>query len=112
MAIVNLDQLTSEQLYGIKFDLQQINAMIAQENASIEQYNANRPESEPEKPLRPLFTLQEQADRTASERFMQSYNQLLSYKQNMAINMFNAADAQTQEEVLTILGVPSVVQDS
>lgn len=111
MAIVNLDQLTTEQTYGLKYDLQQINAMIEQENTNIANYNANRPVSEPERSLKPLVTLQEQADKTLSERLMQSYRQLLSYKQSVAINKFNEADVSTQSQVLSILGVPDIVPE-
>lgn len=110
MAIVNLDQLTTEQTDGLKYDLKQVNAMIEQENQSIEAYNASRPQGEPEKELKPLRTLQTQADHTVSERFMQSYYQLLSYKQSVAIGKFNEADSDTQSQVLEILGVPDIVQ--
>lgn len=108
--IVNLKELSETQTWGLKYELQNLNAQTVQQNTQIEQYNATRPINQPERNLLPVMTLQQYADKVLTDRANQAYSSLVSYKQNLAIQLFNNASAEKQAEALAILEVPDVVE--
>ena len=68
-AIVNLDNLTDEHLWGLHYEVQNENARTERLNETIKRYNDSRPVHLPERKFLPTVTVQEYADRLASERF-------------------------------------------
>lgn len=108
--MVDLTLLTADQTAGLQFEMMQLNANLTIENERITQYNANRPVSQPEQPLKTLWTVQTYANSLVTARCDQAYTNLLAYKERIFKEKFYTADAVKQQQVLDILGVPPVVQ--
>lgn len=108
--LVDITQLTENQTAGLTYEYQRLNVALAAENEGITQYNASRPVSEPEKALKELYTLETYAAKMLTDKADQAYQNLLAYKETIFKQKFYEADAETQNSVLTTLGVPDVVQ--
>ncbi len=108
--LVNIDQLSQEQTWGLQFELQQVNQQIAQENLQAQAYNLTRQVSQPEREIKPEVMLKEYVNKVLTDRANQAYQNLVAHKQRIAIELFNAAPLEKQAEALSILGVPDIVQ--
>jgi hypothetical protein len=108
--MVDLTQLTQNQIYGLTYTMQAANAQITQENTHAEQWNASRPVNADPLPIKDLYTLQTWADKIAGAIFDNHYSQLLQYKQDVAIQKFYSASPEKQAQALAVLEVPDVVQ--
>jgi hypothetical protein len=105
--IVNLGQLTQEQIWGIQYARQLANAPIAAENARIEYQNA---QENTEIPLIDFLTDQVFIDNIVKKTCDSYFTQLIAYKEQMALDLFRALTPQRQEEILAELQIPDVIE--
>lgn len=120
MAIVNLAQLSTEQMYGIKYGVQKANESLQfqinqanAENTRIAAENATKlPEfQQPLVPVPATFTDQSFADKILTDRVAELGQQLYDQKKRLVEERFNALTPEQQEAFLESLGVPSVLED-
>ncbi len=108
--LVDVTELTANEQYGIAFLMQRENQNITSQNAYAAQYNSTRPVNAPEMEIKPLYTLQAFAEKVLREQAQAAYVQLENYKWDMAKPLFNSAEPEVREQVLTLLNVPDVIQ--
>lgn len=109
--MVDLTKLTQNQVYGLTYTMQEVNADIAEQNAYAEQWNATRPVNADPLPITDLYTLQTWVDKCVGSLADQHYQRLLQYKQELAIQKFYAASPEKQAQALAVLEVPDVVEE-
>jgi hypothetical protein len=107
--MIDLSQLTQQQLWGVEFVTLQANKPIQAENEQIEQSNGNLPEGEEAKPLKDLFTAQSYLESVIRSACDSYYKQLLDYKKQNALAMFDALSAEEQAALVAQLGIPDVL---
>jgi hypothetical protein len=105
--IVNLNELTQEQIWGIQYAKQLANNLIVAENERIENYNAT---NDPNLPLLDLLTDQTYIDGVVTKACDSYYNQLVSAKEAMALTLFRQLNPTEQQALLEQLQVPDVIE--
>jgi hypothetical protein len=102
--------LTQEQLWGVQYVLQYVaNPAIEQENERITLSNQNKSIEEQE-PLKPLYTEESYINFVIGVATDDYYKQLLKYKENSALSMFNGLSAEEQAALVAQLNIPDVLQ--
>lgn len=100
MAKVNIAELTQEQQWGAAFGLKQYNDEAELNNANAEATSL---------PVIPLLTLQEYIDSLISASLNKKYADLVSYKEQVALQLFRSASPEKQQQIIEQLQVPDVV---
>lgn len=104
--IVNLNELTQEQLWGIQYATQIANGPIVAENNRIENYNVD---NDPNLPLLDLLTDQTYIDGIVEKACNSYFQQLISAKEEMALTLFRQLNPTEQQALLEQLQVPDVI---
>jgi len=107
--MIDLTQLTQEQNWGVEYACLQANKPIQAENEQITSSNANLPEGEEAKPLKDLFTSQSYVESVIRSACDSYYKQLLDYKKQNALAMFDALSPEEQAALVAQLGIPDVL---
>jgi len=107
--MIDLSQLSQQQLWGVEYATLQANKPIIAENEQITSSNANLPEGEEAKPLKDLFTSQSYVESVIRSACDSYYKQLLDYKKQNALAMFDALSPEEQAALVAQLGIPDVL---
>jgi len=107
--MIDLSQLSQQQLWGVEFATLQANKPIIAENEQITSSNANLPEGEEAKPLKDLFTSQSYVESVIRSACDSYYKQLFDYKKQNALAMFDALSQEEQDALVAQLGIPDVL---
>lgn len=98
--MIDIAQLTQEQLWGLQYAAQEANKPIVTANENL-------PEGEDPKVL---FTPESYAEMVFKSACDSYYAQLLDYKKKSALQMFDALSAEQQAALVEQLGIPDVIQ--
>jgi uncharacterized protein (DUF3084 family) len=85
------------------------NEPIKAENEQIAQANNSLAEGEEAKPLKDLFTAQSYLESVIRSACDSYYKQLLDYKKQNALAMFDALSPEEQAALVAQLGIPDVL---
>lgn len=107
--MIDLLQLTNPQRWGLQFMLKKINDGITQENINITNYNNNLLEGESPKDLISLKTEQEYADELFRNTCNLFYKDLVEYKKQIALTMFDSLSPEAQAQLVQNLGIPDIL---
>lgn len=101
--------LTQEQLWGVQYVLQYVvNPAITAENQQIAQRNVGKQEADQEA-LKPLHTEESYIQFVINSAADDYYKQLLQYKKDNALKMFEGMTPEQQAALVTQLGIPDVL---
>jgi len=107
--MIDLSQLSQQQLWGVEYATLQANKPIIAENEQITSSNANLPEGESPKPLKELFTDQSYIESVIKSACDSYYRQLVDYKKQNALAMFDQLSPEEQDAIVSQLGIPDVL---
>jgi len=107
--MIDLTQLSQTQAWGLSYACLQANKPIEAENNQIEQANANLPEGESPKPLKDLFTDASYIESVIKSACDSYYRQLVDYKKQNALAMFDQLSPEEQDAIVSQLGIPDVL---
>lgn len=110
--MVDLSQLTQEQVWGVEYACLKANEPIVAENERITQENTNLPAGQSPKPLKDLFTSQSYIDGVLKSACDSYYKQLVEYKKQKALTMFDALSPAEQAALVAQLNIPDVLPSS
>jgi|688.fasta_scaffold649362_1 hypothetical protein len=108
--MVDLTQLTQEEVWGIQYARQSANKPIQARNAEIEARNANLPEGSTPEPLEELLTDQQYIDGIVRKCCQSYYSQLIAEKEQLALNMFRSLSPEEQAALVQQFQIPDIVQ--
>lgn len=108
--MIDLTKLTQEQVWGVEFACMEANKPIQTENEQTTNANANLPEGEDPKPLKPLFTPKSYLEHVIGVACDSYYAQLIAYKKKNALAMFDALSPEEQAALIEQLGIPDVLE--
>ena len=101
--------LTQEQVWGVQYVLQYVvNPPIIAENEQITERNLDKEEADKEA-LKPLHTEESYIKFVISSAADDYYKQLLKYKKDNALKMFEGMTAEQQAALVAQLGIPNVL---
>lgn len=101
--------LTQEQVWGVQYVLQYVvNPAITAENQQIAQRNVGKQEADQEA-LKPLHTEESYIQFVINSAADDYYKQLLQYKKDNALKMFEGMTPEQQAALVTQLGIPDVL---
>lgn len=92
--------LTQEQLWGVQFVIQTINAEIQAKNEQL------RDDEEPT----PLYTPESYIKYVIGMAADSYYKELIEYKKKSALQMFEGLSLEQQAALVAQLGIPDVIQ--
>lgn len=98
--MIDIAQLTQEQLWGLQYVTQEANKPIVAANENLK---------EDEEP-KALFTPESYAEMIFRSACDSYYAQLLEQKKKSALQMFDALSAEQQAALVQQLSIPDVVQ--
>lgn len=102
-------ELTQEQLWGVQYVLQYVvNPPIIKENEAITAANQGKPVEE-QAPLKELHTEESYIQFVIGVATDDYYKQLLKYKEDTALSMFNGLSAEAKAALVAQLGIPNVL---
>lgn len=97
--MIDLTQLTQEQLWGLQY-------AVLKANEPIQAANENLPEGEDPKPLFTDASYAEMVFKSACDSY---YQQLIAHKKQNALTMFDALSPEQQAALVAQLGIPDVL---
>lgn len=97
--MIDLTQLSQEQLWGLQY-------AVLKANEPIQSANENLPEGEDPKPLFTDATYAEMVFKSACDSY---YQQLIAYKKQNALTMFDLLTPEQQAALVAQLGIPDVL---
>lgn len=101
--------LTQEQVWGVQYVLQYVvNPAITAENEQIEQRNVGKQDADKES-LKPLHTEESYIQFVINSAADDYYKQLLQYKKDNALKMFEGMTPEQQAALVAQLGIPDVL---
>jgi Spy/CpxP family protein refolding chaperone len=108
--MIDLNQLTQEQRWGVDFACLEANKPIVTDNEQITQSNASLPVSE-QKPLKELFTSQSYLESVMRSACDSYYKQLVDFKKKAALQMFDSLTPEQQAALVAQLHIPDVLPE-
>jgi hypothetical protein len=97
--MIDLNQLTQEQQWGVDFATLEANKPIVTENEQITQSNASLPEAD-KKPLKELFTPQSYLEHVIKSACDSYYAQLVAHKKKTVEQTFDSLSPEQQAFVI------------
>lgn len=107
--IVDLNELSQTQRWGLQFMLKKINDGINLENQNITNYNNNLLEGGIPIDLIPLKTEQEYANEYIQSYCNLLYIDLVEYKKQVALQLFDSLSPEAQAQLVQSLGIPDIL---
>lgn len=108
--MVDLTQLTQEELWGLQYARQTANEPIVQKNVEIEARNAALPEGEQPEPLEELLTDQTYITGVLRKACQSYYKNLIARKEQLALDMFRALSPEEQAALVQQFQIPDIIQ--
>lgn len=104
--MIDLTQLTQEQLWGVEYACLEANKPIQAENEATEKADETADEAKPLKPLYTPASYLEHVIRVACDSY---YAQLVESKKKMALNLFDSLTPEQQQALVQQLQIPDVL---
>lgn len=103
--------MNKQQTLGFMFLMQNENNSIKFQNEYIMQQNNQLPRDIELMPLRELYTIEIFIDKKLQEMGDSAYNQLVSYKEQMILQLFRSKTPEEQTTVFEQLQIPDIIQE-
>jgi hypothetical protein len=107
--MIDLSQLSQQQQEGLAFVTMLQNRLIEEENAQIEQANANLPEGEEPKPLKDLLTTEAYMVNVIHNACDSYYRQLSDEKWRIVRQEVEKKPLDVQQQIAEDLQIPNVL---
>jgi Spy/CpxP family protein refolding chaperone len=108
--MIDLNQLTQEQRWGVDFATLEANKPIQTENEQINASNASAKQADKE-PLKELFTSQSYLESVIRSACDSYYKQLVDFKKKSALQMFDSLTPEQQAALVAQLHIPDVLPE-
>jgi len=108
--MIDLNQLTQEQRWGVDFATLEANKPIQTENEQIKASNASAKQAD-KKPLKELFTPQSYLESVMRSACDSYYKQLVDFKKKSALQMFDSLSPEQQAALVAQLQIPDVLPE-
>jgi len=108
--MIDLNQLTQEQRWGVDFATLEANKPIQTENEQINASNASAKQAD-KKPLKELFTPQSYLESVMRSACDSYYKQLVDFKKKSALQMFDSLTPEQQAALVAQLHIPDVLPE-
>jgi hypothetical protein len=105
-----IDLLTQQQQWGWYYALQNHNAGITAANVRQQEANAILPPGTDPVPPAPLLTIEQYFRFRVEQIGNQSYEDLIRYKEQIALSMFRALSEEQQAALVAQFQIPDVLQ--